>query len=50
MARGFVRAEVLAFVDLAAEKGPPRSKRKGRLEGRGYVVQDGDILTIRFAP
>jgi ribosome-binding ATPase YchF (GTP1/OBG family) len=50
MAHGFVRAEVLAYDDLAADRGPPRSKRKGRLEGREYVVRDGDILTIRFAP
>lgn len=50
MARGFVRAEVLPFDDFAAEKGPPPEKRKGRLEGRDYVVGDGDILTIRFSP
>lgn len=49
MARGFVRAEVLAFEDFAAPEGPPPTKRKGRLEGRDYVVRDGDILTIRFA-
>ena len=41
MAKGFVRAEVLPFEEFP-------EKRKGRLEGRDYVVQDGDILTIRF--
>ncbi|MCZ6688024.1 MAG: DUF933 domain-containing protein [Planctomycetota bacterium] len=50
MARGFVRAEVLTFEDFVAAEGPPPEKRKGRLESRRYVVQDGDILTIRFAP
>ena len=48
MARNFIRAEVLPFADFAEEKGPPREKRKGHLEGKDYVVRDGDILTIRF--
>ena len=50
MARGFIRAECFSFDDLmecGSEKG---IKEKGwlRLEGKGYVVQDGDVLKIRY--
>ncbi len=51
IARGFIRAEVLAyddFVDCAGDMG--RAKEKGllRLEGKEYVVKDGDIINFRF--
>ena len=50
MARGFIRAEVIAFDDLKAagdEKGA-RAAGKYRLEGKDYVVQDGDEIFFRF--
>jgi len=50
MKRGFVRAEVLAYDDLMASGTYPQAKREGkvRLEGKTYIVQDGDIMTFRF--
>jgi GTP-binding protein YchF len=50
-ARGFIRAEVVAFDDLHALGGMTAVKAKGklRLEGRDYVVQDGDIIHIRHS-
>ncbi len=50
IARGFIRAEVVHFKDLE-ELGSERevkAKGKERLEGKEYVVQDGDVLQIRF--
>ncbi len=51
MARGFIRAEVARYEDLdeAGAMSKARDAGKLRLEGRDYVVQDGDILHIRFA-
>lgn len=48
--RGFIRAEVVAFPDLVAAGSFAKSKELGtwRLEGREYVVQDGDVITFRF--
>jgi hypothetical protein len=48
--KGFIRAEVIAYSDLMALGGMVEAKAKGklRLEGKEYVVQDGDILNIRF--
>jgi ribosome-binding ATPase YchF (GTP1/OBG family) len=48
--RGFVRAEVVAYEDLVALGGMNEAKAKGklRLEGKEYVVQDGDIMHVRF--
>lgn len=50
LARGFIRAEVTAFDDLVAAGGMAQARQAGtlRLEGRDYVVKDGDVLTIRF--
>jgi GTP-binding protein YchF len=50
LARGFIRAEVLAFDDLIAAQTMEAAKtaNKMRLEGRDYPVKDGDILNIRF--
>ncbi|MBN1400922.1 MAG: redox-regulated ATPase YchF, partial [Anaerolineae bacterium] len=50
LARGFIRAEVVAYEDLVALGGLPEARRAGkwRLEGKDYVVQDGDVLSIRF--
>lgn len=49
--RGFIRAETVAFSDFAAAGySMNKVKESGlwRLEGKNYIVQDGDILTIRF--
>jgi len=48
--RGFIRAEVVAFNDLAASESYNAAKEKGqvRVEGKEYIVQDGDVLLIRF--
>jgi GTP-binding protein YchF len=49
--RGFIRAEVIAYEDLAAAGSMANARTKGllRLEGREYVVKDGDVLNIRFS-
>ncbi len=48
--RGFIRAEVVAFEDLQALGSELRCKEAGklRLEGKDYVVLDGDIINFRF--
>jgi len=48
--KGFIRAEVIPFERLMAEGGFAQARKSGtlRLEGKEYVVQDGDVLTIRF--
>jgi ribosome-binding ATPase len=50
--RGFVRAEVISFSDLVAAGGYARARERGtlRLEGRDYVMRDGDVITVRFSP
>jgi ribosome-binding ATPase len=49
--KGFIRAEVVAYNDLISLGGMPQAKTAGklRLEGKEYIVHDGDILNIRFA-
>ncbi|MDQ3954537.1 MAG: YchF family ATPase [Actinomycetota bacterium] len=49
--RGFIRAEVVAYDDLVEEGSWDAAKAKGRLrvEGKDYVVNEGDVLNIRFA-
>lgn len=51
MERGFIRAEVIGYDDLANAGTFVKARELGRLrlEGRDYVVQDGDIIHIRFA-
>jgi GTP-binding protein YchF len=48
--RGFIRAEVVAYDDLIREGSMPACKEKGllNLEGKDYVVRDGDIILFRF--
>ena len=50
MQRGFIRAEVLAYGDLVKSGSTAAAREKGllHLEGREYLVQDGDIVHIRF--
>lgn len=48
--KGFIRAEVIAYADYIACKGEQPAKEAGkmRLEGREYVVRDGDVMHFRF--
>jgi ribosome-binding ATPase len=48
--KGFIRAEVIAFTDYIAGKGEHGAKDAGkmRLEGKDYVVKDGDVMHFRF--
>lgn len=48
--RGFIRAEVVAFDDMVAAGSMTKAKEKGlfRLEGKEYIVKDGDIINFRF--
>jgi GTP-binding protein YchF len=48
--RGFIRAEVTAYPDFIALKGEHGAKEAGkmRLEGKEYVVKDGDVMHFRF--
>eukprot|EP01138_Halocafeteria_seosinensis_P000324 gb/GECG01000335.1/.p1 GENE.gb/GECG01000335.1/~~gb/GECG01000335.1/.p1 ORF type:complete len:402 (+),score=50.21 gb/GECG01000335.1/:1-1206(+) len=50
MARGFIRAETTAFEDYVAAGGEEKAKASGktRLEGKEYIVQDGDVMIFRF--
>ena len=51
IARGFIRAEVVSYDDLMELKTFPRAREVGklRLEGKDYVVQDGEVVHFRFA-
>src|SRR5690348_1087971 len=50
IARGFIRCEVVRWEDLVAAGGHAEAARAGkqRLEGKTYVVEDGDVLNVRF--
>jgi ribosome-binding ATPase len=50
LARGFIRCEVIRWDDFVACGSPSEAARRGlmRLEGKAYVVQDGDVLRVRF--
>ena len=50
LARGFIRAEVIEWDKLVEAGGETEAKRRGwiRVEGRDYVVADGDVLNVRF--
>ena len=50
LAKGFIRAEVIAYDDFIACRGEQGAKDAGkwRLEGREYVVNDGDVIYFRF--
>ena len=49
--RGFIRAEVIAYADLEKHGDEKAAKAAGvyRLEGKEYVVRDGDVMEIRFS-
>lgn len=48
--KGFIRAEVISFEDFIQYKGEQGAKEAGkwRLEGKEYIVQDGDVVHFRF--
>ena len=50
LARGFIRAEVIRWDDLVEAGSHAEAARRGlqRLEGKTYVVEDGDVLNVRF--
>jgi ribosome-binding ATPase len=50
MERGFIRCEVVSWRDLVEAGSRAETARRGlqRLEGRSYVVEEGDVLNIRF--
>ncbi len=50
IARGFIRAEVVSYEDFAIHKSDAKVKEAGklRLEGRDYLMRDGDMIHVRF--
>ncbi|GAA3199933.1 redox-regulated ATPase YchF [Actinocorallia longicatena] len=48
--RGFIKAEIVSYADLIAEGSVPsaRSAGKARMEGKDYVMRDGDVVEFRF--
>ena len=48
--RGFIRAEVIGYDDLIGAGGWNGAKAKGllRVEGKDYIMQDGDVVNFRF--
>ncbi|MDT8404403.1 redox-regulated ATPase YchF [Sulfuriflexus sp.] len=48
--KGFIRAEVISYADFIEYKGESGAKEAGkwRLEGKDYIVQDGDVMHFRF--
>ena len=48
--KGFIRAEIIAYEDFVEHKGEQGAKEAGRwrLEGKDYIVQDGDVIHFRF--
>jgi GTP-binding protein YchF len=50
--KGFVRAEVIGWRELVDAGGYARARERGtlRLEGRDYLMRDGDVITVKFTP
>jgi GTP-binding protein YchF len=50
IARGFIRAEVIDWRDLVECRSAAEARKRGleRVEGRDYVVRDGDVINVRF--
>ena len=50
LAKGFIRAETVAYADLIELGGLPQARTAGKLrqEGKTYIVQDGDVINIKF--
>ena len=49
-AKGFIRAEVMSYLDLLKYKSEVKVKEAGKWhsEGKNYLVQDGDVILFRF--
>ncbi|OGY51468.1 MAG: redox-regulated ATPase YchF [Candidatus Buchananbacteria bacterium RIFCSPHIGHO2_02_FULL_56_16] len=49
--KGFIRAEIIGYDDFVAANGEAGAKEKGslRIEGKDYVVRDGDVVHFRFS-
>ena len=47
--RGFIKAEVIAYGDLVKAGGLNQAKQFMHLEGKEYIMQDGDVLNFRFS-
>ena len=50
LAKGFIRAETVAYTDLVNLGGLPQARTAGKLrqEGKTYIIQDGDVISIKF--
>jgi ribosome-binding ATPase YchF (GTP1/OBG family) len=50
MERGFIKAEVISFLNLKEIGSEEKAREEGkvRIEGKDYIVQDGDIIKIKF--
>jgi ribosome-binding ATPase YchF (GTP1/OBG family) len=50
--RGFIKAEIVSYEDLVAAGSMAAAKAAGkvRMEGKDYVMSDGDVVEFRFAP
>ena len=48
--KGFIRAETVSYQDFVSNRGWLKSRENGkmRLEGKDYIVKDGDVLNFRF--
>ena len=48
--RGFIKAEIVAFDELSASGSYPAARDRGkvRLEGKDYLMKDGDVVLFRF--
>lgn len=48
--KGFIRAEIISYEDFIASNGEAGAKEKGKLrvEGKDYIIQDGDVVHFRF--
>ena len=51
MERGFIRAEIAPAAEVVAAGGwdAARAGGKGRVEGRDYVIAEGDVMVVRFS-
>lgn len=50
LAKGFIRAETVSYNDLVTLGGLPQARQAGKLrqEGKTYIVQDGDVISVKF--
>ncbi|MCA9960935.1 MAG: DUF933 domain-containing protein, partial [Anaerolineales bacterium] len=50
LAKGFIRAETISYNDLVALGGLAQARTAGKLrqEGKTYIMQDGDIINVKF--